>query len=364
MLPVGLSDANSESNGRARRSARPVSINDVASHASVSIATVSRVINQSSAVAPATAERVRRAIEDLGYRPNLFAKGLVTSRSRVIGISMPDLHGDFYTTLMQGADDHAYDLGYHLLVMSNSHGGTANPTANEFAHDLIDGLVTLVTESSETPLESLSELEFPVMVIGADVRARHVSSISFDQEAGARQATAHLLASTPAERVRFVGGHRGNLDSDARLRAFSRAVREHTGHPPGEGQVFHGEFSFDWGWSWAQGMIDAGALAGSAVLAGNDEIAVGIVDAARDSGLSVPSDLRVVGFDDSRLCQLLRPTLSSVRVPLREAAQRAIESIVKRLEEPGRSTESTTLPTSLVVRESSQFDGIVMQRRR
>ncbi|MEQ8771133.1 MAG: LacI family DNA-binding transcriptional regulator [Phycisphaerales bacterium] len=360
---MGLSDAKSGSGGRGGKPRRAVSINDVASRASVSIATVSRVINRSSAVAPATAERVQRAINDLGYRPNLFAKGLVTSKSRVIGISMPDLHGDFFSTLMQSADDHAYNLGYHLLVMSNSHDGKANPAANEFARDLIDGLVTLVTESEQSPLESLRELNFPVIVLGADVRSGNVSSISFDQEVGARQATAHLLASTEPDRVMFVGGHKGNLDSDARLRAFAAEVRGQTGHDPDDRQIAHGEFSFDWGWSWAQEMLAGGGLEGAAVLAGNDEIAVGIVDAARDSGLSVPGDLRVVGFDDSRLCQLLRPTLSSVRVPIREAAQRAIEAIVDRIEDPSRSAESTTLVTSLVVRESSQFEGIAMNRK-
>lgn len=356
MLAVPLASAKTRDNVRVTRSARPVSINDVADRASVSIATVSRVLNDPAKVAPATAQRVQAAISELGYRPNLFAKGLVTKRSRVIGISMPDLHGEFYTALMRGADDHAYELGYHLLVTSNAHGQRDNPAGGGFALDLIDGLVTMVTESNQAGLETLARLDLPVVVLGADVGGSAVSSIMFDQEAGAREATAHLLETTAPDRVRFVGGHKGNLDSDARLRAFT-AVLERAGQRPGADQIFHGEFTVEWGWAWAESMLDRGLLAGSAVLAGNDEIAVGIVDAVRDRGLSVPDDVRVVGFDDSRLCQLLRPTLSSVRVPIREAAARAIDAIVERLDDPGVGPERMTLTTSLVVRDSSRKGG-------
>ncbi|GJM18507.1 MAG: LacI family transcriptional regulator [Phycisphaeraceae bacterium] len=347
-------DANTRDNGRVTRPARPVSINDVADRASVSIATVSRVLNTPSKVAAGTAQRVQAAIADLGYRPNLFAKGLVTKRSRVIGISLPDLHGDFYSALMRGADEHAYDLGYHLLVMSNAHGDRVNPGTNGFAMDLIDGLVTIVTESSQTGIDALAELQMPVVVLGTDAPDGDISSISFDQEAGAAEATAHLLDTTPPERVMFVGGHRGNLDSDARLRAFMATLRAASHPGPLSEQIFHGEFTVEWGWNWAEQMLAEGRLRGAAVLAGNDEIAVGIVDAARDRGLSVPDDLRVVGFDDSRLCQLLRPTLSSVRVPIREAAARAIDTIVSRLDDPERGPDRITLTTSLAVRDSSR----------
>lgn len=356
MLAVPLASAKTRDNARVSRSARPVSINDVADRASVSIATVSRVLNDPAKVAPATAERVQAAIAELGYRPNLFAKGLVTRRSRVIGISMPDLHGEFYSALMRAADDHAYELGYHLLVTSNAHGNRDRPAGGGFALDLIDGLVTMVTESHQEGVDALAALDLPVVVLGAEVPGGSVCSIVFDQEAGAREATAHLLESTDPSRLRFVGGHRGNLDSDARLRAFKGELAR-AGHKAGRDQVFHGEFSVEWGWSWAESMVGRGELAGSAVLAGNDEIAVGIVDAARDHGLSVPGDLRVVGFDDSRMCQLLRPTLSSVRVPIRGAAERAIDAIVERLDDPGLVPDRMSLTTSLVIRESSRVGG-------
>lgn len=352
MLPVSLARANSRQNGGVSRRGRPVSINDVAREADVSIATVSRVINEPGKVTAGTAQRVQQAIERLGYRPNLFAKGLVTQRSRVIGVSLPDLHGEFYSELLRSADEHAYELGYHLLVTSSAHAGR-NEAGGGFARDLIDGLVTMVTESSQDDLDALSSLPVPVVVLGAGASELPVSTIGVDQTAGALAATAHLLAGTPAGRCSFVGGHRGNLDSDARERAFVDGLAA-AGHRADESQVCHGEFAVEWGWDWAKKALAEGRLAGSAVLAANDEIAVGIVDAARDHGLNVPTDLRVVGFDDSRMCRLLRPTLSSVRVPIREAARLAIDMIVERLTDSGAPARRATLTTELVVRDSSR----------
>jgi len=329
---------------------RGVSISDVAQEASVSIATVSRVLNNPEKVAAGTAQRVHEAIQRLKYRPNLFAKGLVTRRSRVLGVSLPDLHGDFYSELMRSADDRAHELGYHLLVTSSAHEPDAE--ASRFASDLIDALVTLVTESSQLE-ERLMRSAVPVVLLGAGPGEAPMDTVTIDNGSGTREAAAHLLGGTPGSRCYLVAGHAGNLDSDARCRAFADALTR-SGVEVGTDQVVHGEYSVEWGWEWARRMIRAGELGGAAVLAGNDEIAVGVIDAVRDEGLDVPHDVRVVGFDDSRICRLLRPTLSSVHVPVREVAQAGIEAAVRRLAEPDAPPMRTRLPTRLIVRESSR----------
>ena len=328
-----------------------VSISDVANEASVSIATVSRVLNNPEKVAPSTAERVHEAIRRLKYRPNLFAKGLVTRRSGVLGVSLPNLHGDFYSELMRSADDRAHELGYHLLVTSSAHEPDAE--SGRFASDLIDALVTLVTESSQLEGGALVRSRVPVVMLGASPGEASVDTVTIDNGSGTREAAAHLLGGTPGSRCYVVAGHAGNLDSDARCRAFAEALTR-SGIEVGTGQVVHGEYSVEWGWEWARRMIRGGELAGAAVLAGNDEIAVGVIDAARDEGLDVPGDVRVVGFDDSRVCGLLRPTLSSVNVPVRDVARAGIEAAARRLADPDAPPIRITLPTRLIVRESSR----------
>tara|TARA_E500000318_G_scaffold14854_5_gene14883 strand:+ start:21112 stop:22158 length:1047 start_codon:yes stop_codon:yes gene_type:complete len=328
-----------------------VSIRSVAERAGVSIATVSRVLNTPNKVSKGTAERVRQAIEELEYRPNLFAKGLLTKRSRVIGVSLPDIHGEFYSELMCALDERACELGYHLLVSSNAHRVESSP-GNGFALDLVDGLIVMLTERTGVDIEGVSQLSHPAVVIGFDEPGLDVETIVVDNQTGARKAVEHLLSQTPAERCYFVGAHRGNIDSGERLEAFCEVLRKH-GHEPTGQQIARKEFSFDWGWEWAETMLDEGLLENIAVFAANDEIAIGIANAARDRGVEIPSSLRIVGFDDSQLCSLLRPKLSSVRMPVREIGHAAIEAIIRRIEEPDSAPRHARLATTFVQRESS-----------
>jgi DNA-binding LacI/PurR family transcriptional regulator len=324
----------------------------VAERSGVSIATVSRVLNTPNLVSATTAQRVRAAIDDLGYRPNLFAKGLLTKRSRVIGVSLPDIHGEFYSHLMWALDERACELGYHLLVSSNAHRTEDQPTTG-FALDLADGLIVMLTERSAVDLAAIERLSSPVVVIGVDWPGAAVETITCDNTTGSRRAVEHLLEGTPAERCYFVGTHAGNIDSDERCAAFEAVLRS-VGHEVRTDQVVHGEFSFDWGWDWASSMIQSGGLRGAAVFAANDEIAIGIASAARDSGVSIPEELRLVGFDDSRLCSLLRPRLSSVRMPVEEIGRTAIDALVRRIEDPESPPQPAMLSTTLVLRESSR----------
>lgn len=332
----------------------PVSIKDVATAANVSIATVSRVLNNPGLVAAETADRVRKAVDELGYRPNLFAKGLMTKRSRVLGVSLPDWSGDSYSDLMRGADTRARELGYHLLVSSNAHRGSDGPIAPSFALDLVDGLIAMVTRSTDADIEQLARLDMPVVVLTSDVTGVEFDTVELDNVAGAREACRHLLAGTPADRCVFVGGPEGSIDSDRRCRTFVEAVAE-AGHTAAPEQIARGTWSYRWGWQWADGAVARGELKGKAIFAGNDEIAFGIIARAADAGIDVPGDLRIVGFDDSRACPFVSPPVSSVRVPSFQIGAEAVNAMVARLEEPEAETAHLRLATQLVIRESSQY---------
>jgi LacI family transcriptional regulator len=329
---------------------RPVSIQDVASHASVSITTVSRVINSPGLVSPATAERVRESIRELGYRPNVFARGLMTRQSRVIGILLPDIHGEFYSELLRGADAEAKRSGYHLLISSDVQPdgeGTAT-----IPYGFLDGLAVMVTEPSHKSWDEATQLGMPVCLLDEKTSDGTVDSVVIDNGPGTREATEHLLAHTPASRCVFVGGTRENFDAQERARVFNETL-EGAGHEVRASQTSFGEFTADWGGEWASGAIADGSLRGSAVFAGNDEIAFGVMMAASEAGLSPRRDYQLIGFDDTRLCTLVRPMLSSVRVPLRELGAAAVELLVRRLEDPEARPEQRLLRTTLVERETS-----------
>ncbi len=332
-----------------------VSIQDVAEAAQVSIATVSRVLNNPHLVAETTAQRVQEVITRLGYVPNAFAQGLIRRQSRVLGIALPDIHGEFYSELLRGADQEARRRDYHLLVSSEArHGGS--PAAGGGAFGLIDGLVLMLTEPDDRLWKEAKSLQVPTVLLDAEVEAPEVDRILVDNAAGTHDATRHLLDGAPGGRLYFVGGSRDNFDTRRRAEEFQRTLRA-AGVGVREDEVSFGEYSPDWGSEWARKMAKDARLSGAGVLAGNDDIALGVMQTAQELGLNVPRDLRIVGFDDTRLASLVRPRLSTVRVPLVEVGAKAVQLLAERLDEPKRAAVTVHLPARLIVRESSARNG-------
>lgn len=327
-----------------------VSIHDVASAANVSIATVSRVMNNPKLVSESTAKRVNEVIKRLGYVPNALAQGLSSRETHVLGIALPDIHGEFYSELMRGADAEARKHRYHLLISSEGYNNSG--PENSLAFGLIDGLAVMI---SEPRAAKLKEANVPVVVIDADLTSLGLDSIVVDNAIGTTEAVEHLCERTPANRCYYAGGPKENYDARERAEAFEVALKK-TGHTMTAEQVQFGQYTPDWGRTWGNQLAKAGKLKGAAVLAGNDEIAMGIYDAAEDAGLRIPQDLRVVGFDDTRLASVVRPRLSSVKIPGTELGAAAVELLLRRIQDRDASVEVRHIQTSLVVRESSGND--------
>lgn len=323
----------------------------MAEAAGVSIATVSRLLNKPDLVAPETAAKVYRAIEKLGYRPNPFAQGLMTRRSQLVGILLPDIHGEFYSELLRGADAEAHRRGYHLLVSSEARSENGRALAPLFR--LIDGLAVMITEPNEKLWVAVRESGIPVVLLDKEPREPGVHSIVVDNAAGAAEATDHLLESVEARDCFFVGGPKGNFDTAQRAEAFAAALKR-TRHTPRLDQFAFGSYSYDWGYTWAQRLIQRTGVEQVGVLAGNDEIAFGLIRAFQDAGWPVPQRVRVIGFDDTRLASLVRPTLSTVRVPMPEIGTAAIGALIDRIESGRDEAKVVRIPTMLVRRESSR----------
>ncbi|MCA3004459.1 MAG: LacI family DNA-binding transcriptional regulator [Phycisphaerales bacterium] len=347
------------------------SIQDVAIAADVSTATVSRVLNNPNLVSPETAEKVRKAVVQLGYKPNLFAQGLMTRKSRVLGIALPDIHGEFYSELLRGADAEARRRGYHILVGTEARKAEAQPLTphnlppgalapgspelperSNLAFGLVDGLAIMITEPNELLWREARELALPVVVLDVEIAEPGVDCIMVDNGPGTKEATEHLLAALPGDKLYFVGGPRENFDTQRRGETFVETLRD-AGIRARKDQLAFGRYSVEWGYLWAGTLLKANALRGIGVLAGNDEIALGVLQAAQDARIKVPEELRIVGYDDTRLASLVRPSLSSVRVPMAEVGAAAISTLIDRIAEPERPATIVRLPTKLVVRESS-----------
>lgn len=318
----------------------------------MSISTVSRVLNRRNVVNANTRKRVEEAIDALGYRPNVFARGLMLRKSNILGLVLPDLHGEFYSEIIRGANQKTRELGYHLLVSSVTADDDGQDVLSAVGtQGLVDGIVVMVTEMTSKISTSLGGADIPLVVLDGDVPGVKHDSVVIDQQQGAEAMVRHLLDSSPESRVLFVGGHATNLDTIDRLAAYRRVLERH-GVPPRAEDIVHLDYRYETAFDYASSRVMQWAEEPTTVFAANDEMAAGVVDAAIAATLRVPEDLKVVGFDDTRLAQLTRPRLTTVRVPKTEMGAAAIELLCARLSEPNRPSTKVTLQTELVVRES------------
>ena len=374
---------------------RPASIQDVAGAAGCSAATVSRVLNNPEMVSPATAEKVRKAVAELSYRPNPFAKGLMTRSSRVLALLLPKLVSDLHTEVIRAAESAAERNGFCVLLARDGTGrahpaihsaaSSKNPGAGFGSPDgeanrnglaprsapalhgplhLTDGVMQIVNDDSDSLWRDAYAAGLPVVLIDPPTNTADshlVDRILIDDAIGVSEATGHLLASgVSPDRIHFVSAAPETHTTLRRTEAFMATLRsagviprkDQTALVPSTG-TGSGASSGSGGYMWAAGYLSNADLAGRAVLTGSDEIALGVLQAAQDHNIRVPDQLRIIGFGDTRLAPLVRPSLSTVRVPLAEAADAAIDLLIARMSHNDAPPATITISTRLFIRESS-----------
>ncbi len=329
-----------------------VSIADVAKRANVSISTVSRVINRRDLVNADTCRRVERAINELNYRPNMFARGLMLRKSEMVGLVLPDVHGEFYSEIIRGANAKARELGYHLVISSTGGPEDTHTLLDDLnRRAIVDGLAVMVSEQIEGLPWSPVGAGMPLVILDGMIDDASCDTVVIDQRQGALDLMWHLVQECRAERVVFVGGLETNMDTIARRRAYEEVIRE-AGLTATPRDAHHLDYQYDSAYALAVEHVSDWAGPRHCVFAANDEMACAIIDAATEVGIRVPDDLGVVGFDDTRIAQMTRPPLTTVHVPMSQMGETAIELLCQRLDDPERSPTHVSLTPQLMVRDS------------
>jgi LacI family transcriptional regulator len=331
----------------------PASIEDVAKLANVSISTVSRVINRRSLVNEQTCKRVEAAIRQLRYRPNAFARGLMLRKSGIVGLVLPDLHGEFYSEIIRGANVQAREMDHNLLLSSALPGDDAEGWLSLIGqHALIDGLALMVSDTMVTGIgPTLAQMNVPLVVLDDEIDGVEHDAVIIDQHQGATAMMRHLLEDCAAKRVIFVGGVETNIDTRARYKAYRDSLRK-AGLKVHGGDVYHLDFTYESAYRLALEKVNEWAGPNHKVFAANDEMAAGIIAGAIARSVRVPQQLGVVGFDDTRIAQMTNPLLTTVRVPMSRMGATAIELLCERIADPSRPAAKVSLEAELVVRNS------------
>jgi LacI family transcriptional regulator len=325
---------------------------DVAARANVSISTVSRVLNRAELVSAATRTRVENAIRELGYRPNAFARGLMLRRSEIIGLVLPDIHGEFYSEIIRGANIRARELGYNLVVASGRDGDESHTLLDAMQQrTILDGVAVMVPELTDQMRDILTDFTRPFVVLDCDVPGARHDCVLIDQHHGARTMTEHLIRNRGIRRIVFVGGQPTNVDTLQRLDACRAALQAaHLALPAGD--VHHLDYQYDSAYALALDHMNNWLGPDHCIFAANDEMAAGIIAAALGLGVRIPDDVAVVGFDDTRIARMSRPTLTTVRVPTTEMGAHAVELLCGRIADRSQAPRRVLLQPQLVVRES------------
>ncbi|HET9138185.1 LacI family DNA-binding transcriptional regulator [Actinophytocola sp.] len=328
-----------------------VTIAEVARRARVSKATVSRVLNNKGDVDASTAIRVREVIAATGYTPSARAVGLAKGRAQTVGMLVPSLTWPWMGDVLQGVADVLEARGYGLLLNTMNRGGDSlTQFARHVSANAFDGLLLIEPPDTLSYITRLHENGLPVVMI--DDRGHHPGfpSVATSNREGASDAAAHLLG-TGRRRLAMITGPAEFGCTRDRVDGF-RTILDDAGVEFDRRLQVEGDFTRTGGDAALRRMLAAGAEF-DAVFAHNDLTAVGVLDALRAAGRTVPDDVAVVGFDDIPVAAHTRPALTTVRQPSREMGEKAASLLLSRLAGETLPEDPLIVPTSLVIREST-----------
>jgi LacI family transcriptional regulator len=326
----------------------------VARRAAVHPGTVSRALNVETRalVNEETAQRVINAAEELGYKPNPIARGLKTNRSYTVGVLIPDLTNPLFPPIVRGIEDRLGEAGYTSLIAN-----TENDPERERADVLalrtrqVDGFITATARRDHELLSEMVAAGERVVLVNRRLADGSLPAVTGDDREGMRLAVEHITA-LGHTRVAHLGGPQELSTGQQRHQGFLDAMRAAGVAPDPELVRFGSAFTEVEGARICRELLESGRTF-TAILAGNDLMALGCYDVLEERGLRCPADVSVIGFNDMRFADRFNPPLTTIRLPHYEIGAAAAELLLERLQDPAAGPRQISLDPALVVRAST-----------
>ncbi|WP_135552636.1 LacI family DNA-binding transcriptional regulator [Paenibacillus cymbidii] len=327
-----------------------VTIKDIGREAGVSIASVSKVLNGNYAnVSAETRDNILAVAKRLNYRPNRLARGLVSNRTHMVGLIVPDIASPYFAQLAKEIERSAYAAGYKLLLCNTDNDAVkVGGYIDMLLEYNTDGVIVAETALGDA-IDRLLGSGCKVATINSGVLGPEVYGVYVDNVEGTYLATRHLIERGHTH-IAFIGSDNEPGKANQRLDGYMKAMGEH-GLQIDYGRIKLGNYQLETGQFYAQQLLERNQRF-TAIVCGNDVIAFGALNALKDNGVRVPDDVSLVGFDDVYLTTLADPKLTSVRQPVLEISRLAVGALVKLMSgEPVGEKRVTVVPT-LVERHS------------
>jgi DNA-binding LacI/PurR family transcriptional regulator len=324
---------------------------DIAKLAGVSSATVSRVINGSNSVRPATAERVRAIIEKLNFFPNNTATTLKHGKSSSYGLIIPDITNPFFPEFIRSFEQilvaNSRDM---LMATTEFHATSMQQSVRRMLIRRVDGVALLASEIETGPIESLVHNRVPLVTMDRRQIGRGLSDVLINNTTGMDQAVEHLK-SLRHRKIGYIGGSEGRTISDHRYQGFVRAMKKHD-LPVNPQHVRVGNYRVSGGEAAMKDLLGLKDQP-TALLTANDLTAIGALRELHQRGLSVPGSLSIIGFDDIELADTIWPPLTTLRLPRPELANIFFQALETACIDPHAVGQQYSIKTNLVVRNST-----------
>jgi len=322
----------------------------VAQAAGISPAAVSRFLNGTLTLPIATRTRIDKAIKALNYEPNPHARRLRRGRSDTIGLVLPDIANPFFATLVAAVEEEADKRGFGLSIHATlNRSGREVAYVNALSRNHIDGLLFITNHPDDGTLARLINQTGKVVIADEDVPQAITPKLFSDNEQGGYLAGCHL-ADHGHRDVAYIGGPKGMISTVRRSGGLERALRERG--LPYQLYRYDGDYTVEFGRQAARRFLDDNCPA-SAILAGSDEIAIGLIEVFRAQNITIPDDVSLIGFDDIEPLHLFNPPLTAIRQQVRLLGQKALALLLEtNWEEKGATFSEQLLPVEIKLRQS------------
>ncbi len=330
----------------------PLTLEDIAKICGVSRSTVSRVINGDPKVRQATREKVLAIIQEIGFQPNLAARGLAMGHTKVIGLVIPAglttvFSDPYFPLVIQGVSSACAARGYAVMLWLAEPEFERKMMNQVLYNGLIDGVIIASMVMDDPVFQRLIESRLPFIAIGRHPTNDQINFVDVDNRAGAYQAVSYILH-TGKRRVAIITGPRNMIAGRDRYLGYQDALHER-GLPLQAELVVEGKFTDMSGYLGMKQLLPMGP---DAVFAASDAMAYAAMRVITEAGLRIPEDIAVVGFDDIPSAGVSKPPLTTVRQPIQRSGSVAAEMLIENIEHPDSPPCRIVLPTELVIRSS------------
>ncbi|MER2063769.1 MAG: catabolite control protein A [Alkalibacterium sp.] len=321
-----------------------ITIYDVAREAGVSMATVSRVVNGNPNVKPTTRKKVLEVIDRLDYRPNAVARGLASKKTTTVGVIIPDVTNLYFSSLARGIDDIATMYKYNIILANSDKNEEKEvQVLNTLLAKQVDGVIFMGNKITDELRAEFSRSRTPVVLAGTVDPDEQVGSVNIDYEKATEESTS-MLINNGHKKVAFISeSHDEPINGVYRLKGYKSAL-EKASLPYEEDLVLQSEYTYKVGEAVYEQLNKAGATA--AVVA-DDELALGVLNAALDRGVKVPEDFEIITSNNSKLTEMSRPRLATVEQPLYDIGAVAMRLLTKLMNKEETDEKTITLPYNI-----------------